>query len=176
MCLRLDEPGIGRLRFNLGSLELQNRLKQIGEIVVDDQHGKKIAGWWARQPPYETAFLEGFLSLIKILIQRVPTKIPTKLPRGRRSVRRPYAQSPAALWSSIASDRTTKVARSLSGRESIFEVGPARADRLLPWRALAGRRKVSSRWDERFESLLYCVDLEARVSRLSTVDFPQECK
>ena len=60
-------------------------------------------GWWARQRPYEAAFLEGFLGLIKMLIRRVPTKIPTKLPRGRRSVCRPYAQSPAALWSSIAS-------------------------------------------------------------------------
>jgi hypothetical protein len=37
--------------------------------------------WWARQPPYEAAFLEGSLGLIKMLIQRVPTKIPTKLPR-----------------------------------------------------------------------------------------------
>jgi hypothetical protein len=35
----------------------------------------------ARQAPYEAAFLEGFLGLIKMLIQRVPTKIPTKLLR-----------------------------------------------------------------------------------------------
>jgi len=55
-----------------------------------------------------------------MLIQRVPTKIPTKLSRGRRSVRRPIAQSPAALWSSIASNRATKVARSLSVRKVLF--------------------------------------------------------
>jgi hypothetical protein len=89
--------------------------------------------WWARQPPYEAAFLEGFLGLIKMLIQRVPTKIPTKLPRGRRSAA--GVQSPAALWSSIASDRTMKVARSLSVGECIFEVGPARAGRLSVPRA-----------------------------------------
>jgi hypothetical protein len=37
----------------------------------------KGEAWWARQPPYEAAFLEGFLGFIKMLIQRVPTKMPT---------------------------------------------------------------------------------------------------
>jgi hypothetical protein len=36
------------------------------------------AGWWARQQPYEVAFLEKFLSLSKMLVHRVPTEIPTK--------------------------------------------------------------------------------------------------
>lgn len=98
----------------------------------------------ARQPPYEAAFLEGFLGLIKMLIQRVPTKIPTKLPRERRSVRRPYAQSPAALWSSIASDRTTKVARSLSVGKVFFEGDPARATRLSVPRRAVGQSCISA--------------------------------
>src|SRR6266478_1955111 len=33
--------------------------------------------WWARQQPYEAAFLEKFLSLSKMLVHRVPTEIPT---------------------------------------------------------------------------------------------------
>src|SRR2546428_11346171 len=62
-------------------------------------------------------------------------------------------------------------------RESIFEVGPARAGRLsVPRRALAGRQKIGSRWDERSESLLCYVDLEARVSRLPAVDYPHAWK
>ena len=100
--------------------------------------------WWARQRPYEATFLEGVPGLSKMLIQRVPTKIPTKLPRGRRSVRRPYAQSPAALWSSIASDRTTKVARSLSVGKVFFEVGPARAARLSMPRRAVGQSCISA--------------------------------
>ena len=84
--------------------------------------------WWARQPPYEAAFLEGFLGFIKMLIQRIPTKIPTKLPRGRRSVHQ-RAQSAPCSGRPIASDRTTKVARSLSVGK-VFEVDPALAGRL----------------------------------------------
>ena len=42
-----------------------------------------------------------------------------------------------------------------SSRESVFEVGPARAGRLsVPRRTLAGRRKIGWRSDERSESLL----------------------
>jgi len=119
------------------------KLRRTPRFVLQAPRGRatrspKGEAWWARQPPYEAAFLVGFLGFIKMLIQRVPTKIPTKLPRGRRSAA--GVQSPAALWSSIASDRTMKVARSLSVGECIFEVGPARAGRLsVPRRALASR-------------------------------------
>jgi hypothetical protein len=119
------------------------KLRRTPRFALQAPHGcatrsPQGEAWWARQPPYEAAFLVGFLGFIKMLIQRVPTKIPTKLPRGRRSAA--GVQSPAALWSSIASDRTMKVARSLSVGECIFEVGPARAGRLsVPRRALASR-------------------------------------
>ena len=71
-------------------------------------------GWWARQPPYEAAFHEGFRGLIKTSIRRVPTK----LPRGRRSVCRPYAQSSAALRSNYQASLMA------ISRENILEVDP----------------------------------------------------
>jgi hypothetical protein len=64
----------------------------------------KGEAWWAWQPPYEAAFLEGFLGFIKILIQRVPTKIPTKLPRGRRSVCRRAVASRALVVHRVRSN------------------------------------------------------------------------
>jgi hypothetical protein len=135
------------------------------------------SGSQPRQPPYEATFLEGFLGLIKVLIQRVPTKIPTKLPRRRRSVRRPYAQSPAALWSSIVSDRATKLARSLSvGKVFLKLVRYEPVDCRCHGAGSSRSSEIGWRWDERFESLLCCVDLEARVSRSSTVGYPQACK
>jgi len=108
-----------------------------------------------------SAFLEGFLGFIKMLIQRVPTKTPTKLPRGRRSVRRRAVANRALVVHRVRSNyEGSSIAIS---RECVFEVGPARAGRLsLPRRALAGRQKIGWRWDERSESLLCYVDLEAR--------------
>jgi hypothetical protein len=85
---------------------------------------------------------------------------------GEFVTRRPRATWSVCKGSSIA-----------ISRESIFEVGPTRSGRLsMPWRALAGRRKIGWRWDERLESLLCCVDLEARVSRSSIADDPQAYK
>jgi hypothetical protein len=102
------------------------------------------SGSQPRQPPYEATFLEGFLGLIKVLIQRVPTKIPTKLPRRRRSVRRPYAQSPAALWSSIVSDQATKLARSLSvGKVFLKLVRYAPVDCRCRGASSSSRRKLA---------------------------------
>ena len=131
--------------------------------------------WWARQQPYEAAFLEKFLSLSKMLVHRVPTEIPTTGEEDWSGT-----QSVAALVGLVCRGVSSNydVSSIAVNRENTFGVSLNKlAGRLsVPRRALAGRRKVSWRWDERFESLLYCVDLEARVSRLSTVDFPQECK
>jgi hypothetical protein len=96
--------------------------------------------WWARQPPYEAAFLEGFLGFIKMLIQRVPTKMPTKLPRGRRSVRQRAVASRTLVVDRVRSNHEGSLIA--ISRESIFEVGPARGGRLsVLRRALAGRQK-----------------------------------
>jgi hypothetical protein len=53
-------------------------------LMVAATVGLKPSNWketeralGARQQPYQTAFLDKFLSLSKMLIHRVPTKIPT---------------------------------------------------------------------------------------------------
>jgi len=58
----------------------------------------KGEAWWARQPSYEAAFLEGSLGLTKMLIQRVPTKMPTKLQGRRRCIRRPEGARKSTGW------------------------------------------------------------------------------
>jgi hypothetical protein len=59
-------------------------------------------------------------------------------------------------------------------RESVFEVGPARAGRSsLPRRPLAGRQNNGWRWHERSESLLVTSILKLDVSPLPTFHYPQ---
>jgi hypothetical protein len=75
--------------------------------------------WRTRQPPYEAAF-RGVSWSYQNIDSTSTNKDTNKVAKGKKIGPPLYAQSPAALWSSIASDRTTKVARSLSVGKVFF--------------------------------------------------------
>ena len=98
------------------------KLRRTPRFVLQAPRGRatrspKGEAWWARQPPYEAAFLEGFLGFIKMLIQRVPTKMPAKLPTGRSVRQRAVASRALVVHRFRSNYEGSSIAIS---RESIF--------------------------------------------------------